>query len=172
MVMNTEDNRQPRSLPLNEGEAEAKLLDAIQELDANEIPEFGLSNYDVLMGLEELHPGFIDLVRQQIPEASLEIIGSQLSDTMKEVATELGKEKLAELAAIREVSESGSPNLKFLIKLEEFYPKFNELVFVRMQEIQQEAKQQADQSELDSSLEEPARRRFGETVIGIFKKRP
>jgi len=171
METNPEDDRQPRNLPSDEGEAEAKLLDAIQELDANEISETGLSNYDVLMGLEELHPGFIELVRKQIPEASLEIVGSQLSDAMKEVATELGKEKLAELAAIREVSESGLPNLKFLIKLEEFYPKFNELVFVRMQEIQQEAKQQADQSELDSS-KEPVRRKFGETVIGIFKSKP
>lgn len=171
MGTNPEDGRQPRNPPQDGGEAEAKLLDAIQELGAEEIPESGLSNFGVLMGFEELYPGFIELVLEQIPETNLETIGSQLSAAMKDVATKLGKEKLAETAAIKEVSETGLSNLKSLIKLEEFYPKFNELVFVRMQEIQQEAKQQADQSELDQS-KEPVRRKFGEKVIGIFKRKP
>lgn len=171
METNPEDGRQPRNLPLDEGEAEAKLLDAVQELGLEAVPESQLSNVDVLMGLDELCPGFLGLVLARIPEGKPETLSARLSDAMSDVITEQGEEKLAGIVAVRAVSESGLADLKPLMKFEEFYPGFINIVFDRMQEIQQETKQQADQSELDSS-KEPVRRKFGEKVIGIFKKRP
>lgn len=97
MGTNSEIGQSPQAPSEDRGEAGSRLLEVIQELDADEIPESGLSNFDVLMGFEELYPGFIDLVSEQIPETNPETIGSQLSVVMKEVATELAKKNSQKL---------------------------------------------------------------------------
>ncbi len=166
MDTNPEKGRQPRNPLEDGGETVVDSSSVIQEAGDETVSESGLPKLDVLLGLEELYPGFIELVLVQIPEIKLETISSHLSAAIQEVATELGKDRLAELAATKAVSESGLPNLKALIELEKLHPRFIELVFVRMQEIQQ----QTYQTELDTPQEQVTRT-FGKTITGFFRKK-
>ncbi|MFS8117877.1 MAG: hypothetical protein ACMG55_05210 [Microcoleus sp.] len=140
---------------------------AIQEARAEKASKIGLSDFDVLMELEELHPGFIELVLVRIPDSRQETISSYLSVAIQEATVELGKERLVEITATKAISEPSLPSLKALIRLEELHPQFIERVFVRMQEIQQ----QTQKSELDASQKQKPRK-IGRAITDIFNKKP
>lgn len=165
MDTNSEISQYPRD-PQQEGERVGTNPWVSTEEGAIElVPESGLPNLNILIGLEELFPGFIELVLVRIPEIRSETLASYLPAALQEVATELGKEKLAGIVATKAVLEPSLPNLQPLMKLNELWPDFIERVFVRMQEIQQ----QIHQNELDTP-QEPVRRKFGKTITAIFKK--
>jgi len=153
--------QKPLDSPEDGGEAGISSLEAIKGTNPEVVSVPALPDLDILVGLEELYPGFIELVLTRMPEIKLETIRSHLSATMQEVATELGKDKLAEIVATRAASEANLLDSKALIRLEALSPGFIELMFLRMQEIQQ--------IELDTTKDRLPRK-FGRTIAGIFRK--
>lgn len=97
------------------------------------------SSLNPLLGLEELYPGFIELVLERIPKVMTKTLNSYLVVTMQEVVTELGKEKLARIAAHSVVLESGGVDAdpKSLMRLEKMSSGFIDLFFIQIQEQQE-----------------------------------